>query len=252
MSQLITLMVSPVCFVFFAELPLNREIKLPKTFNQFQVVGGNFYFVPKIGNRIFELDSNLVVVNEYFLTGLPFLNINSFAVTPYSFFISDGDSIYHYHRRFGRIETFYRSKGILDFMANEEGDLTVIDQYGSRLVYLDHSGREKVHSTRYRARAICYYGRNFWLVEKKRILKLDEFGNEVTSFKIKGATRIAVRKDLCLALIDSGNKAALFVNEKLFEFSLQTPAIDVSVNSNKIYCLGANGNVLLEYFIDIK
>ncbi len=252
MFRLSILIANLYCGLLFSEITLLREIKLPGNFRFFRALEQNLFFAPEIGNRVFVTDSNCQITGEHILTAVPFQKITGFYVTPYSFFISDGDSIYQYHRRFGRSEIFYRSANIIGFVITEEGEAAVIDHYGQRVVFLDRFGQTKIRLTKYRPRTISYLNRYFWIAEPDRIVKIDEYGNEVFQYKIRGVKRIALTQDLTIFLMENGKDIKLLQDDRLLAYRLEKKVIDIGTDLKNFYGLNANGNLLLKYTIDFK
>lgn len=128
-----------------------------------------------------------------------------------------------------------------------DGEVIAIDNYGSRLVYLDRFGEPKNSLTRYRVRAIACDRRNIWIAEKGRIVRLDEFGNEVESVTVKGVLRLAADSNIVAALVDKGKKVTIVKDRRQVIYDLQKKARAILLRSQKVFCLGEKGNVLFEY-----
>ncbi len=238
--------------LLFCGLTRIDEVRLPANYNQFQVFQNNFYFAPRIGNRIALYDSTLQPADEYILTGLPFFTINSFRINPYSFFINDGDSIIQYYPRFSKFENRYRGRGILDFMITEENDIIVIDNYGNRIVFLDQFGRTRNHITRYRVRTLAYDGGDFLFAGGKKIIKLDEFGNEIELFELEGVLDISADEGMIAALTGGGMEIAVINSDTTTYYTLKDKVKNLFLKFPRLYCLGSDGDVIFKYLIDFK
>jgi len=234
-----------------ADLTLVKKTLLQGKFNQIRIRGDNFYLLPKIGNHVVEVDSDFQVKSDFVLPGPAFRNLKDFGPSNESFFISDGDSVYRYFPRFGRLETFYRSRNIQAVAANEEGELLVATDLGRRVVLLDNRGREKLTLTRYRPKCLAHANRGYWLGEANRLVRLDEFGNEKKTNSISGLRRIGADGDLVAILHKNGLKLSVVQGDRVAQFELKERALDLAVKGMHVFCLGASGDAVFEYRIDL-
>uniref|UniRef100_A0A7V3RHD1 Uncharacterized protein n=1 Tax=candidate division WOR-3 bacterium TaxID=2052148 RepID=A0A7V3RHD1_UNCW3 len=229
-------------FIFF--LSPDSLLPLPGNFLNFEIAEGFIYLYESNNKKIIRMDNQ----NNPSAFSIDMINerINVFKLTPFFIYLGSPEGIFRLSINSGMIESIYRGY-INSFTITDAEELIIADKQKKEILFLDYQNKIKWRLTGYNALDIGYYGGRIYLLTRKDIQVIDEYGNIIEKIKIPNKVE-KVNVDEYIYLFKPNERVIYKWDGFWKEIFLQHPIADFKISKNNILVLNQYGDTI--YFYD--
>jgi hypothetical protein len=207
----------------------------------------NLYCAPFTGNTVYSI-SNTGMINAESFTDDPRERIIDFAVTPFAFFINNGQTIVRYFRSTMESMEVIKTGAIASFAITHSEEIIYVDPRERSVYLLDYTGEEKTRIEDIVVRDMVVTDSILYLLTPSYIALYDGFGNVLKEIPHAGSfTGIHIQKDRMFLFTHGQRKLHVFAGslEQIYELPIIIQGM-TGVGPH-IYVLDKRGTVLYRF-----
>lgn len=205
------------------------------------------FCAPFTGNSIVQL-SKKNSVNTIVFTDEPRVRIVNFAVTPFAFFINNGQDITRYFRRIMDRLTLLKAAYISMFAITRSEELIYADTRARTVHFLDYTGSEKMTLEDIVIQDMVVTDTLMYLLTPSHILIYDSFGNEFNKYALVGSFDCMHVQDNRIFLCLRGHRQlSMLTDQNLVVYDLPFVIQDITGTNNFFYALNDRGTILYRF-----
>jgi hypothetical protein len=145
-------------------------------YNTIEVYNNTIYLAPFVGNSIHVMRSADSTKAITFTDDVNY-RIKDFAIMPFTVYINNGQHVDKYYTVSGEKKEIFRAKQIGHFIATQDEELIIIDQFENELVFLDFLYQRRLTLSDINIKDLYATDGQLYALSNNRILLYDEHGN---------------------------------------------------------------------------
>lgn len=176
-------------------------------------------------------------------------NINNriygFGLTPFSIYLNMAGGLFKLSINSGLIEKIYTGN-VVSFILTDAEEIVLADRFKKEVLFLDPQYKTRLIKNNLNVVDMDYFDRRIYLLTRKEIIVLDEYGNMIEKIKIpEKKERIVVKEKIYL--FTPAQNIIIKKNEDWGRIELNHSFIDLKITEKNVLTLNQYGDTLYIY-----
>ncbi|MEO0122548.1 MAG: hypothetical protein ABIL69_00895 [candidate division WOR-3 bacterium] len=233
----------PLLFLIFFLDP-HSILELPVKCTKLEFYEEGVYLIQENNRAILKVDSSNNMQNIAVEGGIN-NRIYGFRMAPFSIYLNMMGGIFKLSLNSGLIENIYKGD-VASFVITDAEEIILMDRLKKEILFLDSRYKTRLIKKNFNVVDMDYFSNRIYLLTRKEIFVLDEYGNIIEKIEIpEKKEKIVV--DEKIYLFSSAQKDVLVKGQDWKKIEIGHPIIDLKATEKNIVTLSQYGDTIYIY-----
>ncbi|MGB9721977.1 MAG: hypothetical protein ACPL28_10930 [bacterium] len=219
-------------------------LELPSKCTRLETYEEMVYFIQENNRAIIRIDTAKNILSIP-VEGNVNNHIYGFALTPFSVYLNIAGTLFKLFLNSGLFEKIYTGD-VVSFTLTDAEEIVLADRFKKEVLFLDPQYKIRLIKSNYNVVDVYYFDKRIYLLTRKEIIILDEYGNVIEKIKIpEKKERIVVKEKIYL--FTPAQNTILKKEGDWEKMELNHPIIDLSITEKNVLALNQYGDTLYIY-----